>query len=898
MTTGNEAEDARKAIASDASGGAEEIQPLSEMMGFQALGVVMGPLMLGTLIDELDPSPGTENEDAPRKSMESAKKGDKKSEKKQKRTSVTKKLDRDATLCAHVDRANLTANIMELLLIIWKDVVVQLRELQAGSSSSSPQDASRQLSKTRSRTDSGQQFGASDEELFMNMMRGRPLPADFSGSFKMKAKVKVERSPMSRRVRRASSSTLETPATMVSSGELPGNTDTPPTGAAAFINNNVRVVEDSGSNTTRSLDSNNAEGCDIQKDQRTKSDIAMAQMSMGTILPRLQDSPVTTLHEEMLRTVSRSPHLELRPETPTLDQVPAGTPETVLRDVTKPETDAQKVMKRRDSSVDRPLPPIGAAQRAELSPQKCKEDHDAEDTTNEFPTRKSSLPQDKGKQKQLSVRSVELSQSIVETSPSVKPRSRSSTTPNSRKVNQAGIDQATDGKHQPRPICASTSCGLLSCKHGTHPGRRQSTPNLIAVLLTSHVAIGASKLTRANSFILGGSRFPERSKRGSVKLLAQRFDETPKPDSGPGSMASDIPTIYAKIYALPLPNSERPDDPFLSSSDTSPERGPERVSRIPKPTRDSANTQNICSRSPSPPKSPQRSPSPPKRPPPKNKLKKRTSVFKVLPDRDAEMVKQNSIRSSETTGTTLRSGPLQDESNAVSTATVEQVASQLTELLRKQDALDEIIAPQPSRSPPPPPPKISSNDHKRTSSSIYLDVVPTRPLSAYSKESLRRMRLEDEPPVARHVPTRVISVESNASNGSKATNTVGQSTLNGLERKGSFNTAMSVEIGRLRRLLEHKDREVRETRRSLDASRDTWEDAVTADGSPKKGTLANELRVSRKETAEWKKRAEWAESRLAIIDGERKPEREYILGPSTARKGGSGIERPKNWLHE
>ena len=363
-------------------------------------------------------------------------------------------------------------------------------------------------------------------------------------------------------------------------------------------------------------------------------------------------------------------------------------------------------------------------------------------------------------------------------------------------------------------------------------------------------------------------------------------------------MASNVPKIYAKIYTLPQPKLERQDDPFLSSSETSPGKGPERISRIPRPARDVGNGRKTYSPSPSPPKSPQRSPSPPKRLTPKKHLKKRPSVFDIVPNHNADMVKHNNTRNPETAGMGLHSALSEEEPNTASTETAEQVASQLTNLLHNQDALDEIIAPQPSRSPPPPPPRKSSYHHKRTSSSIYLDVAPTRPLSAYSVDSLRRMRLEDEPPVAQHIPTRVISIEVKTNECSNTGDVASQSGLDGPKRKGSFNTAMSAEISRLRRLVEQKDREVRETRRSLDASREIWEDAVSKDGSPKKGTLANELRMSKKEAAEWKKRAEWAESRLAVVDGGKKPETESRMRPSTPRRGSSGVEKPRDWFHE
>ena len=409
----------------------------------------MGPLMLGALIDQLDPTLVPDKEDPTRKSFDSARKSDKKTERKQKRTSITNKLDRDATLSTHVDRANLTANIMELLLIIWKDVVGQLRELLARGSSTSFQGANKKLRGTRNGAGRRPNLGTSDEELlFVNMMKGRPLPANFSGEFKMKRKIKMERSARARGVRRASSDTPESPVTITSSGELPVSIGRPSPIPTAAICDTVRVVEASDSSTAGSPDSHTPDPSgSIHEDQRTNSEVAMAQMSMGTILPRLQDSPVTPLHKEMLRSTSQPQTPKMKPQSLKLDRSSNVTPETALRDLPKLEVNQDQVIKRSHSSFDKPLPLIGAAQRAELTPPRQGEEfHGLKATTDDFPARKSSLPSDKSIERQPYSGPYELTEPLFEPSASAKPRSRSSITTNSRMVSQTESNQATEGK--------------------------------------------------------------------------------------------------------------------------------------------------------------------------------------------------------------------------------------------------------------------------------------------------------------------------------------------------------------------------------------------------------------------------------------------------------------------
>ena len=407
--------------------------------------------------------------------------------------------------------------------------------------------------------------------------------------------------------------------------------------------------------------------------------------------------------------------------------------------------------------------------------------------------------------------------------------------------------------------------------------------------------------------VAGGSKFPERSKQGSVKVLAQHFDDAPRASTRPGSMESNAPNVYANIYALPPPKKLHRDGPFFSFGGNSLDKSLDKASRIPKPARDIGSVRRDHSCSPSPPKSPKRSPSPQKQLTPSNFLRKRPSAFNVTSDYDANPVEANSTEKSEMIESDRYSALLEGKQNAILEENGDDVASQSAEPRHNQNAIDQMIDPRPFRSPPSPPRRITSDtSHKRTNSSIYLEVAPTRPLSAYSVESLRRMHLVDEPPVAQYIPTRVISIGANASESPKTVKTTSESGLDDLKRSGSINSAMAAEIYRLKHLLEQKEKDVRETKRSLDALRDSREDSVTASGSTvggsvSKGTLANALRTARKETVEWKRRAEWAEGRLAVIDQNRKGDAGGSMRTSeisTTRKGSSADGRPKYWFHD
>ena len=879
---GHEAEEARKNTA-NATDGAEAQVPSSELMGYQSLGVVLGPLLLGDLTDSIDPSPPTP-EDAPRKSSESTRKATKK----QKRASIPNKLDRDATLSAHVDRANLTANIMELLLIIWKDVIEQLRQIHRTESTISLPSASKELRKITKGTGSRNTFGNSEEEvLFLDMLGGRPLPDGFKGAVKMKKKIRVSsRSPVARGVLEASDEDApDAPATIASSGELPARPGKEPAAAEAAKDDGANAVNDIGSSGSSTVGSQHTETLvrpGLEEDQRSRSFLEMDRMSMGIILPRLQDDPITPLHKDLLRPASRP----RTPPTAKRDRSSSETPETALRDVSKPHT-IWKVSNSSESSVEKPLPPIGEAQLAELSPpQSNDEDCDPSKRSRDFPARKSSLPQHNYKpllSKPLEP-ALEPFRTPAEYNASAEQQSCSATTPNSRNVSQV-VYEAADGD---------------------------------------------------------GKLF-ERSKRGSVRLIAQKFDQAPKTSSGIGSLDSNAPKVYAQIYALPPSDTKSHDDPFLSSAETSPERSPGRESRIPKPVQDVSSVCKPLIRSPSPPKSPPRPT--PKRPTPKNYLKKRSSVYNIVPNDHVVPIKTDPVKSSDSTPTietTMHTSPISQPLNITSAPPLIWPTTPPPWIpLDPVPPPQKFIPPPPSTptwrptpptqpfSPPPPPPRTFSHaDYRRTNSGNFLEVAPTRSLAAYSSESLRRIHLLEEPAVAQHIPNRVVSIDIKANEPTRISDSASPEGCEGIKRTGSINATLLAEINRLKHQLEQKAKEVNATRRSLDAVRDAREVAISSSGgelsgSVSKGTLSEEVRQARKELAQWKRRAEWAESRLAaaerkIDSGRGTPRRgsEMEKGSSvrgTPRSGsemekgkkgkgmprkGSEIEKPREWFHE
>lgn len=403
----------------------------------------------------------------------------------------------------------------------------------------------------------------------------------------------------------------------------------------------------------------------------------------------------------------------------------------------------------------------------------------------------------------------------------------------------------------------------------------------------------------------------EPSKKSSVRVLAQHFDDGLEAKSSAGSMESDVPKVYAKIYALPPPKRLHRHDPFFSFSDVSSVKSPDKLSRIPKPAQDvgKVRKRKSCSSSPSrsPPKSPKYFRTSQQQLTPTRSLRKCPSDLPLVRSSEATLPEENSNRKPDTTKSITHPTTLAVDPSAITNVDHDDEESQPTEPRHNQKAIDQTTATFPFQSPPPPPQRIASTaSHRKTNSSLYLDVAPTRPLSAYSVESLRRMHLVDEPPVAQHIPTRAISVAVDVSDPLKAGEKASDIKSGSLKRSGSVNTTMAAEIYHLKRLLEQKEKDVKETRRSLDALRDSREDVGslntgTAGGGMGIGTLANELRIAKKETAQWKKRAEWAEGRLAVIDQKRKADAEESTKPvdtAASQEVHSGGGKPIDFLHD
>ena len=120
--------------------------PSPELMGYRALGVVLGPLLLGDDINNIFGSETLEGQSA--QASDSSKKS-----RRQKRVStIEQKLGQNEALLAHVEKAKITARIGEMLISMWRDVVKQLRNLAVnGVSDSQHRDSEPQPTRGRSR---------------------------------------------------------------------------------------------------------------------------------------------------------------------------------------------------------------------------------------------------------------------------------------------------------------------------------------------------------------------------------------------------------------------------------------------------------------------------------------------------------------------------------------------------------------------------------------------------------------------------------------------------------------------------------------------------------------------------------------------------------------------------
>ena len=176
-------------------------------------------------------------------------------------------------------------------------------------------------------------------------------------------------------------------------------------------------------------------------------------------------------------------------------------------------------------------------------------------------------------------------------------------------------------------------------------------------------------------------------------------------------------------------------------------------------------------------------------------------------------------------------------------------------------------------------PKQESEGVNADTNRSSFSTAKTRPLSAFTLDSLRQLELDfQQSDVARQIyrpETREASkprMPSYSFLDSVNTSYTPDSLFSARTHKAT-NSTLFAEIGRLKRQLEHKEEIIMATQRSLDAATVAREDGPFYSesdeprfGSWSKGTLSLEVRDMKKQRDAWKQRAEWAEKRLVGIE--------------------------------
>ena len=782
-------------------------QANSELMGYQSFGVVLGPLLLGDLTNKIDISSRESQEDATVPLTDTAKKI-----KKQKRTTVLNKLEKDANLTAQVDRANLTAGIMHLLLLNWKDVVKQLQHIHGtfNFQSKSISRPKNDLNNAGSRLS----LRASNEDmLFMEVLRGRTVPDDFKGiPHQMKGRVRISsRSPMSRSALNLTKD--EHRRAIVA--ELPTSNEERVVGISRTNKGdraveNIKRPENSGEPFHSAVDVAHSED-----EEHSPSDTDLARMAMGTILPRPMDSPSTSR-------AGGSPRHATPTDTPRQakrQRSSSDAPATSIKVVQSPNYNTLPAA-RLQWSLDKPLPPIGDLQRAEISPPQSKGDA-AGSLRNA--SHESRLPE----------------WAEEHTSPTC------SFSPHAHLPSRLALDTAS---FPPRQSSLVREAQLPTLPNEAHDSlaeyKARSNAYMAPPLSAPH--------SRKTSDVLTGEEElpPAGEKRNSVKLLAEQFAEASRANCKSDIAAKDttLPKVYAYIQPLPPKHSHSPADPFTNRLRHSP--SPERESLIPKPVRNIGRSRKAESRSPSPPKtvSPTRS------------LGKRPSVYNIVPDQDAEIVKKNATNFSLPHNVTK----------------VENVDSEGSSSSRFSRIFDGLMKTIPERGD-----RASSRDAEPASTQMDSS-YPTNPQHIQSpiQEEQQRIAgpvaacLMDKAPSESAGRPRSPSLLYGFTNKNPTrTNSYldASNALKPLERHGSMNATLYSEIIRLQRLLEQKGEEVQSAKRESDAVRDAHKEGDVTDqnghGKWSQGKLDEEIREARKEALKWKRRARAAEERLKGMGG-------------------------------
>lgn len=803
---GHEAEKLQVEITS-----ADEDQAPSELMSYRSLGVVLGPLLLGNLTDSAVHGGGEGHNGTQRTSLEvdSAKKF-----RKHKRKHSDMKLDQSATLAAFVDRANRTAIVMQELLLMWPDVVKQLRDINNTANSSLKSGSKQRLKKIPSRAGSRLTIKTSEEDMrFLDILRGRTLPEEFRGAVRMKSNIRMtSRSPMSRGAIGPSEDDNPNDTWLRAASEEHG---IPNPGHTRVAQNAARDNEFAVDTRLRSVEEPRMSFVDdigLGAEDRTHSDVAMEKMAMGTILPPLQIKSSSSSREGFLHLVDPA---EETPRKAQSSSSSSKTPETALRDAPPAEHSHESDESRLQVSMGKPLPPIGDAQRAELSFSYTEGD------VLDPPSR----PFGRNERPDLPRRTTSSRQSSKNSfsGRKARPSGQWPSSPTKQTEEEAMFPPRQSSlpieKHLAlKPIETYASLAEYKAKADTY----MSPPKFSVSREASEGQLEPNEMPK------GGPR------PNSVRFLAQRFAEASRAMRSSNEQAKEtaIPRIYALVNPLPSPKSPMLglDDPFFSAESNNVSK----ESLIPKPVRDIGRSREC------------RSLSPPKRAAPKIHAPKRHSAFGIIRDQDAEIVRNNTISSPPATPSTGE-GDTYDEmivnSNGIGFS--KQPLTQLLDTYHHQRSAESLrrLRKYLQESPPE-----NRRVHNRTISFAELarPISPSRP---------------DSPHLNIYANPKEFSTRSNSYlNASDA--------LKPLERHASLNATMYGEICRLQRLLQQMGEEKEAKDRRIEALEELQEGhpvtaGVIAKGSFGKGDLHNEVRKVKRELSLWKMRAESAERKLS-----------------------------------
>ena len=813
---GHEAEKLQAETAST-----DEDQALSELMSYRSLGVVMGPLLLGNLTDSAVHGSREGLTGVPRTSLEldSAKKF-----RKHRRKHSDLKLDQNATLAAFVDRANRTAIVMQQLLLMWPEVVKQLRNIDSTANSSLNSRSKRRVKKLPSHAGSRLTMKTSEEDMrFLDILRGRTLPEEFRGAVNMKSSIRMtSRSPMSRG---AIAPSEDDDTWIPAASEENSNPSAGHSVVAERAAQDNEFAVDAKLRFVNGTNRSHADDIGLSTEDRTPSDIAMEKMAMGTILPPLQMRPSPSSRRERLRLVD--PAVETPPGKQD-SRTSSKTPETAFRDAPPVEHSHESDESSLQISMGKPLPPIGDVQKAELFFQPAEEDVLDPPSRPSGMTERPNPPRHNTSSKKSSMNSFSSHKARQSAERTIFPSRQLGQSPSSptKQIDEMATFPPRQSslpmdKHLPlKPIEIYNSLAEYKAKADTY----MAPPKFSVPRKVSEEHLEQREAPSANS------------RPNSVKCLAERFAEAPKAMHSDNEQAKEtaIPKIYAFVNSLPSPKSSVPglDDPFFSAESNNISR----ESLIPKPVRDLGRNRQS------------RSLSPPKRAAPKIPAAKRHSAFGVETDQGTETVQKNVISSPPATPTTGEDGTYDEmivNSNGIGFS--KQPLTQTLDAYHHQRSAESLrrLNPLLQESPPG-----TRHLHSRTISFVEF----THPLS----------------PSRPGYPS--LSLYANPNDSPKRSNSYldASNALKPLERHNSLNATMYGQICRLQRLLQQMGEEKEAKDRRIEVLEEVQgvnpvAAGVKAKGSFGKGSLHNEVRMAKRELGICRMRAELAEKRLAAL---------------------------------